>query len=60
MTTYRNSNIETLNALSANLQAKGFIVWPIVIPENPRVSGNPYVTTTAGYHDITAALREAR
>jgi citrate lyase synthetase len=57
MTTYRNTNAQTLSALAATLRARGHYVSDVVIPNNPFTGGNPYITTNASCRDISAALR---
>jgi hypothetical protein len=59
-TTYRNSNVATLTNLAVALTAKGFSTGPVVIPENPWVDGNPYISTSATNRDILQTLKEVR
>jgi hypothetical protein len=60
MHTLRLRSPDVLARVAAALQARGFHVTPIVVPENPWQDGNPYLHTDAPWVVISEAWRDAQ
>lgn len=58
-TIYRSSDVSKLTTLAAALTERGFHAT-LTIPDDPWVSGNPYIATDATNRDILEALRALR